>query len=140
MILLQSGLNTKVDLTLTEKVTLNNPIFFIVFVNDSSEKKVACKISDVSSFPSRFNRFLINVKTSGAVALNGEVNLQLEGFYHYYCYERSDQFDFDLEGVDNNTIASLGETLETGKMLYAYDYQNYVKYINNKPSIKVYNG
>lgn len=140
MILLQSGINSKIDLTLTEKSLLTDPEYVIVFVNDSNASKVACKISDISSFPSRYNRFVIDVKASGAVAMSGEVNLTLEGFYHYYCYEIADASTFNYATINTTTIESLGDTVEVGKMLYAFDYQSYTNYINNKPSIAVYNG
>lgn len=86
MILIERGQENVVVLTLTEKCTMINPVFLFEFRNDSHSPAVYFIAQDVSEFPERYNKFLITEKEEPNL-FNGEVELRLEGFYHYTIHE-----------------------------------------------------
>lgn len=147
MIYLQSGANTKVDVTCYEFITLTNPSYIVVFVNDSTNAKVGCICTDLSSFPLRYQRFSISVYATTAMPpadpYSGQIAIDAEGFYHYYIYETNTPNLFDFNTLDSTTIDTLNSNynlVEQGKMLYKFAVPTYQKYINNRTSIKEYNG
>jgi len=110
MIRLVLGTNVKVDLTLTEKTTIANPTYLFEFINNQSLAKVYCICADTSLYPLRYNRFTIVVKTSGAVALSGEINLTIGDEYDYNIYAQTSTTNLNPSLAD--------ETVESGYMTY----------------------
>lgn len=142
MILLESGIND-VYVTLTEKATLTNPDYIFLFVNDNTGQKVFCSSGDTSQYTNRYNQFKIEVKTSGANWLNGQVVLDDYGFYHYYVYERANTSGLVYNTLITTDIRDLVPTyftslVETGKMKYqAPDESNNI-YADDRTSVKSY--
>lgn len=150
MITLQSGINTKKDFTLREKSTLESYSYLLFFVADHEGQQYGCKVTDVSTFPERYQRFSINV-TANPVPLNGEVALYKEGFYHYYAYEINDIDTFDFSWIGNLDFTDLqtyleenhaftGEVnlLEPGKMKYLGESTEYSHYADTRTAVKSY--
>lgn len=137
MILLTDGINSDVVVTLTENVSLTNPDYIFIFVNDNTGKKVACKAVDVSAFPTRYNQFSITVKTNPA-PLSGEVYLDNYGFFHYYAYEIASANAFNFNTVDTLDLETMTGLLEVGKMKYITTETAIPSYANTRSSIKSY--
>lgn len=84
--------------TLYEKQTLTNPYWLFRFVNDASKVDAVAILTDVSSYPTRYNKFQIT--EGGSLVLP-------KGIYTYYIYEQTS---------DTNTNYLLSTTLcETGQ-------------------------
>jgi len=118
MLYLITGGNT-ITVTLTEKVTIANPQFVFVFVNDNTGKKFACTSSDLSTNTDRYNQFGINVVTTTANPLLKEVEFDDYGFYHYYIYEMDDATAFNYAGINTTDLRTLTGLVETGKAYWS---------------------
>jgi len=110
MIRLVLGTNTKIDLTLSEKTTIAIPTYLFEFINNQTLAKVYCICSDTSLYPLRYNRFTLVVKTTGAVALSGEINLTIGDEYVYNVYAQT--------STTNLNPALATELVESGYMTY----------------------
>jgi hypothetical protein len=122
MIRLVLGTNVKVDLTLKEKTTILNPTYLFEFINNQGLNKVYCICADTSLYPDRYNRFTIVVKTSGAVPLNGEINLTIGDEYDYNIYAQTSTTNLDPALAD--------ETVESGYMTYDKSMTQRAEYEN----------
>lgn len=118
MIYLITGPN-KITVTLIEKVTIANPQFVFVFVNDNTGKKFACTSTDTSTNPDRYNQFPIDVVTTTANPLINEVEFDDYGFYHYYIYQIDDATTFDYANIDTTDLRNLTGLVETGKAYWS---------------------
>lgn len=86
--------------------------------------------SDVSGFPTRFNKFLIT-ETTGAVNLtSGVVSLPETGFYEYTIYEQTSSSNLNVE----NTTS----ILEIGMIKVNSDKPIYREYDNQSKTIITY--
>ena len=81
MIVLQSGIN-RVDIT-----DITAPYYLFEFENISTKVKLSCLSADTSTYPDRFKRFSINVK-SNPNYLNSEINLTIGGDYTFKIYKQ----------------------------------------------------
>jgi len=96
MIIIERDSINKIDLTLTELVTLANPYYLFVFTNKQTNEVSKCLLTDISVYPERYNRF----------QLLEPANVELIcGDYLYEVYEKS---------VNNTDIPSSTYLLETG--------------------------
>jgi hypothetical protein len=107
MIWILQGQANIIAVTLTEKCTLESPVFLFRFVNDESQVEYTFIAPDVSDFPTRYNQFSI-VETESPDTLHGEVHLPDADFYHYFIYEQSSNTNLDY------TLATT--LVEVGKM------------------------
>lgn len=123
------GANTTQNfvVTLTERVSINNPYFLFVFEHVTTKqvfKFVLNSANDLSAYPDRFNQFQINVPTLMPSAPEGD--------YRYSVYEQSSS--------SNTDVALTGALLEVGQMkMDVLPDRTYTKY-NQSQSFKVYNG
>ena len=118
MLYLITGGNT-ITVTLTEKVTIANPQFVFVFVNDNTGRKVACTSTDISLNTDRYNQFNIDVITTTPNPLLAEVEFDDYGFYHYYIYQTDDASIFDYANIDTTDLRTLTGLVETGKAYWS---------------------
>lgn len=135
MIYLETGANTVV-VTLNEKVTIADPEFVFVFVNDNTGKKVACTATDTSTNTTRYNRFSITVGVS--TPLQGKVLLDDYGFYHYYVYQSADASTFDYTNIDTTDLRDLTGLVEEGKAYWKATAPSYNSYKDVRTSAKSY--
>lgn len=85
--------------TATEKVTLSPPYYFLLSLNNREERDITYNVvvTDISSFPTRYNEFVITTATSGTWE---------KGEYEYTIYAQSSS---------SNTNPSLAnQVAETG--------------------------
>ena len=87
MVILNQGANN-VILTLTEKVTISNPVFLFALSSIQTNATVYFIAQDSSQYKERYNIFIWNVKTNPN-NFAGEFNLPIEGLYSYQVYQTS---------------------------------------------------
>lgn len=111
--------NSTLVFTLKEKQTLTSPywLFELKFRGDGTTTKYFIA-SDVSSFPDRFNKFLITEVESGSEILtSGTVNLKHIGEWHYRIFEQTSSSNLDIANVtsevENGIIRVVSSTQDT---------------------------
>jgi len=129
MILINKGETNEVVLTLTEKTTLTNPEYLFSFENDSTRDFKYFIAQDISEFPERFNKFLIE-ESSTEDLLNGKVQLEPNGFWTYVIYEQ--------ESSTNLNPALATGIVEKGKVKVIGEAPVKVVYKPEKKTKKVY--
>lgn len=108
MITITRGTTNTIILTLTENVSIGNPVFLFVFTDDQTNQAYSCIAADQSEFTYRYNEFLIT-ETASPNLLTSQINLPSPGDYHYAVYQQTSTSNLD---------PSLSEgLLETGKLV-----------------------
>lgn len=97
-----------VCLTLTEKTTVNIPIYLFSFTNPQSGINKTFISADISSYKDRYNEFLIIEKSVNPNNLIGEVTLSLEGYWNYEIYAQT--------STTNLIVANATQLVEKGKV------------------------
>ena len=130
MQIINKGQNNFLIFTLSEKVTLTNPYYLFSFKHQVLMSSVNFIASDVSGFPTRYNKFLIT-ETTGTVNLtSGVVSLPETGFYEYAIYEQTSSSNLDI----SNTTG----LLEIGMIKVNSDKPIYTEYDNQSKTIITY--
>lgn len=125
--------------TLNEKVTISNPEFILIAVHMTTNKKTACKLgTDLSSYPTRFNSFLVRVVDENATPLSAQLELDEYGFYRYFVYETADADTFNYNTVDSLDLETLTGLIEEGLINYLNVETSPEYYANLKQSIPHY--
>lgn len=127
MIRLTIGNNT-VDLTLSEKTTITQPIYLFEFVNQITLKKSLLLSTDISQYLDRYNRFEIINQVGNNNPLIGEVDLTNEGYYFYSVYEQSTS-GLDTEGLNK---------IESGIAKVERTPTDYADYTSQNRTVNVY--
>lgn len=81
MVRLLKGSATTFVVTLNELTTISNPEYLFEFIEEQSDRKYYCILTDTSSYPTRFNEFTL---TDGS-----DVTFVYDGFYTYRVYEQA---------------------------------------------------
>jgi len=116
--------------TLSEKVTLTNPYYLFSFKHQVLMSSVNFIASDVSGFPTRYNKFLIT-ETTGTVNLtSGVVSLPETGFYEYAIYEQ--------KSLSNLDVSNTTGLLEIGMVKVESNLPIYKEYDNQSKTIITY--
>lgn len=116
-----------VVLTLNELITISNPYFLFVFKHVGTKDIVTLLLSpadDLSLWPERYNKFLINPSIVFAGKHPGE--------WHYTVYEQASS-----SNVDPSTS---GEIIENGKLMLGREVEFEFKKYESGTSFKTYNG
>ena len=130
MQIINKGQNNFLIFTLSEKVTLTNPYYLFSFKHQVLMSSINFIASDVSGFPTRYNKFLIT-ETTGTVNLtSGVVSLPETGFYEYAIYEQTSSSNLDI----NNTTG----LLEIGMVKVESNLPIYREYDNQSKTIITY--
>lgn len=130
MQIINKGQNNFLIFTLSEKVTLTNPYYLFTFKHQVLMSSVNFIASDVSGFPTRYNKFLIT-ETTGTVNLtSGVVSLPETGFYEYAIYEQTSSSNLDI----SNTTG----LLEIGMVKVESNLPIYREYDNQSKTIITY--
>ena len=124
MQIINKGQNNFLVFTLTEKVTLSNPYYLFSFKHQVLMSSVNFIASDVSSFPTRFNKFLIT-ETTGTVNLtSGIVSLPETGFYEYSIYEQTSSSNLNTDNATGLLEIGMVKVESPIPVINAYDNQN----------------
>jgi len=124
MQIINKGQNNFLVFTLTEKVTLSNPYYLFSFKHQVLMSSVNFIASDVSSFPTRFNKFLIT-ETTGTVNLtSGIVSLPETGFYEYSIYEQTSSSNLNVDNATGLLEIGMVKVESPVPVINAYDNQN----------------
>lgn len=105
MLTIVQGQANTIVVTLTERVTLDDPKYLFVFRNPLTKDYTSCIAADTSSYTARYNQFSIT-ETDTPTRTAGQVDLDLTGVWEYEIYEQSSTSNLD---PDNATTL-----LETG--------------------------
>jgi len=99
MLIIDTSQLSSIYVTATEKVTLNPPYYFLLSLNNREDRSITYNllVTDLSSFPTRYNQFNISTAQSGAWA---------KGEYEYTIYAQSSSSNTDP------TLAN--QSVETG--------------------------
>jgi len=124
MQIINKGQNNFLIFTLSEKVTLTNPYYLFSFKHQVLMSSVNFIASDVSGFPTRYNKFLIT-ETTGTVNLtSGVVSLPETGFYEYAIYEQTSSSNLDLANVTGLLEIGMVKVESNAPIYNEYDNQN----------------
>jgi hypothetical protein len=127
MIILEEGANT-VILTLTEKVTIANPIFLFGLNSIQTNSTIYFLASDISNYTERYNKFVWTIKDNPNNNV-GEFLLPIEGLYTYTAYQLSSP---------QLTPPNGAVVLEVGNVQFGYTDQDLTIYNLPTSTIKVY--
>lgn len=124
MQIINKGQNNFLIFTLSEKVTLTNPYYLFTFKHQVLMSSVNFIASDVSGFPTRYNKFLIT-ETTGTVNLtSGVVSLPETGFYEYAIYEQTSSSNLNLANVTGLLEIGMVKVESTLPIYNEYDNQS----------------
>lgn len=95
-----------ITVTLKERQTLDNPYWLFVFYHETDlETPYAVILTDSSLYTSRYNQFTLTLPT--------DLNLTLEGQYHYYIYEQNSAVNTDPDNATTLCEQGLAELIPT---------------------------
>jgi len=124
MHIIKNTTNT-VYLTLTELVSIENPVFLFSMKSQASNTTYNFIAENISSATTRIDKFLITENVSEDL-LNGTVSLNEEGWYDYVVYEQASS--------TNLIPANAGHIVESG-LAYVKNNVSNVTYTDDAPSI-----
>jgi hypothetical protein len=127
MIILEEGANN-VILTLTEKVTIQNPYFLFALNSIQLNSTVYFLATDISLYTERYNKFIWTIK-SDPNNNAGEFLLPIEGLYSYTVYQLTSPQLTPPEGA---------LVLEVGNVQFGYTEQDLTIYNLPNTTIKIY--
>ena len=130
MQIINKGQNNFLIFTLSEKVTLTNPYYLFTFKHQVLMSSVNFIASDVSGFPTRYNKFLITETTGSVNLTSGVVSLPETGFYEYAIYEQISS--------SNLNVANVTGLLEIGMVKVESTLPIYNEYDNQSKTIITY--
>lgn len=124
MQIINKGQNNFLVFTLTEKVTLSNPYYLFSFKHQVLMSTVNFIATDVSGFPTRYNKFLIT-ETTGTVNLtSGIVSLPETGFYEYAIYQQTSSSNLNVANAEGLLEIGMVKVESPIPIINAYDNQN----------------
>ncbi len=124
MQIINKGQNNFLIFTLSEKVTLTNPYYLFSFKHQVLMSSVNFIASDVSGFPTRFNKFLITETTGSVNLTSGVVSLPETGFYEYAIYEQTSSSNLNIANVTGLLEIGMVKVESTLPIYNEYDNQN----------------
>ncbi len=95
MITITRGTANTIILTLTEKVSIADPVFLFVFISDQTRQTYSCIAADSSEYTYRYNEFIIT-ESNSPNHLEGGISLPTPGDYHYFVYQQTSDTNLDL--------------------------------------------
>jgi hypothetical protein len=108
MININKNSDNVVVLTLTEKTTLPTPYYLFSFVNGNTREVTNFTATDLSSYTSRYNEFLIKETGSTFVNLTASTINVKPGMYSYTIYQQT--------SPTNLIISAATSIVEVGKV------------------------
>ena len=97
MLVVTRGALNDIVVTLTEKVTIANPYYLLVIKGKSNQALIKKVLSDVSTYPTKYNEFIFTEPT--------DITIPYAGDYTYTFYQVA---------TNTTTIPSDANILETG--------------------------
>lgn len=131
MIKITKGQVNEVVVTVTEKTTLETPYYLFEFLCDDNQRKFYCIAADSSPNIVRYNLFEITETATDPDFTDGEITLDIPGFYHYTIYEQVSSTN--LNPANATGIVEIGKLLVIGTTPEVEEYQTTV-------TGEVYNG
>lgn len=116
MLNLVTGSNN-LTVSVQEKVTIANPQFVFVFVNDHTGKKAACYAGSETLLDHGRSQFTITIGINDP--LNSKVLLTNYGSFHYYVYQIANHTTFDYTNIDTTDLRTLTGLCDNSKSYWA---------------------
>lgn len=98
MLRIIKGESNELIVTATEKVTIDSPVFLLVFKHQNTSEQMGLIVTDTSSFPVRYNKFTIVEGT--------DITLQ-EGTHDYKIYAQTSMSNTDPTLADEEVERGL---------------------------------
>lgn len=126
--------------TLYENSTVSNPIYLFELVNQQSNVKFYFISTDTSTNITRYNRFEL-IETTDPDTLNGEVELDGEGYYNYTVYQ-TDLLNLDGLTEASEAVPNIVKTVEVGLCFVEFNPVSNITYSpdSNTNIVYQYNG
>ena len=105
MIVLTQGTSNTIRLSLAEMSTLNSPTYLFEFISDVTGGSYTCIAADTSSYPARYNEFVITETDTSPDFSSGEITLALAGLYTFKVYEQTSPSNLQPALADNELDA-----------------------------------
>lgn len=121
VIRLKDGFNL-FAVSLNDKKTISEPVYLFEFVNQITLNRSYVILADLSQGTEQYNRFALINQDDNNNALQGEVNLTMQGYYNYTVYEQVSETN--LHPANANKIAK-------GIAKVAYSVGVNVDYVSN---------
>lgn len=131
MIYLQKNSTNNFVLTLSESSRISDPFYLFQFRNEYelNSEPFYFTTPDISSYPCRYNQFVLTESTSGSTTGGTSIDLSLViGQYEYKVYEAT--------GSTLSISGTTGRVLEIGRMVVASN-ENTTLTNNNSSSIYI---
>lgn len=122
MQLINKGQNNYIVFTLFEKQTLVSPYWLFELTNKVEKSPIYFIASDVSSFPLRFNKFLITETSGTNIPTSGVITLAEEGEYDYRIFEQTSSTN--LNPINTTNVVEVGMIKVTGTKPTTTSYDN----------------
>jgi hypothetical protein len=130
MVIINKNANSYLRLSLAEKSTLTTPYYLFVFTNDLTKQEKIFTQFDSSSYPYRYNEFLITDSTSENLS-SGVINFNPTGFWSYKVYEMEDSTNLLVANctslVEEGRAEVIGTATEFKKYQSSRTYRAYGK-------------
>ena len=118
--------NNTLVFTLSEKVTLTAPYYFLFSLKWQTEMNPKNFIvADTSTDPNRYNKFLLTETTGTENLTSGVVNLSDAGFYEYAIYEQTSSTNLDIRNT--TSLLEIGMIKVNGSAVITQAYDNQTK-------------
>lgn len=124
MQLINKGQNNYIVFTLYEKQTLTAPYFLFELRHKVENNPIYFISQDLSSFPTRYNKFLITETSGSQIPTSGVITLAKEGEYDYKIYEQTSSSN--LNPVNATSVLEVGmiKVIGTAPTIKAYSSEN----------------
>lgn len=114
MLKITKATNNEWVLTLNELATLTNPYYLFKVTSEFTNiTKCFIAASDLSSYPDRYNKFIIT-ESSSEVLTSGTVEFSPTGQWLYEVYEQTSPTNLNPALADNTTPIERGKILVIG--------------------------
>lgn len=119
------GASNTLYFTLEEKKTLSTAYYLFVFENDITGSSKIFRMTDISSYPYRYNKFTLTETSSTNDLTTGVVTLSPAGYWTYKIYEQSDP--------NNLLVSNTTSLVEQGRIdVVGDDVVTFTKYFTDR--------
>jgi hypothetical protein len=130
MIILNSNTENQLVLSLSEKVTINNPYYLFRFVHKETKNEYICLAAAIENYTHNRQLFEITTVNTTPDPLAGELELIYGDEYNYYIYAQTSSSNVDYTLSD--------ELIQEGIMKYNKAVDSRQTYERNSNTRKSY--
>lgn len=124
MQLINKGQNNFIVFTLYEKQTLTTPYFLFELKHKVENNPIYFISADLSSYPTRFNKFLITETSGAQLPTSGVITLAEEGEYDYRIFEQTSSSNLNPVNTTSELERGMIKVIGTSPTIKAYSSEN----------------